>query len=361
LGQLSEGLEVADVTMTSTPIESFYPELVQESAAAETAESEPPVYSGSRILYWYHPDYVSNVDLVTDRTGEAYELFLYNAWGESLHHWTSSSSNMWSSPYRFNSKELDPETGMHYYGARYHHPKISVWMSVDPLAQQTLETYQFTGNNPIVLLDPDGRCPWCIVLAAFYLLNPTPVLAPGIDKENNNKVLKSENERYGSTLLMGTFAVSAGAANGLMGVGVFGAEELFSQLTGLPFSPKDAVDIAKSLGRSIKFINRNNVETIVVGGGKEVGEFVTRMKNKNVTGFTPTKEAKKQLEAKKIACNCRLTDDQLKNTQMYKENEAWIREKIKEGVNIIDLGPSTGSNPNQFYIMEKRIIELIIN
>jgi len=46
---------------------------------------------------------------------------------------------------------------------------------------------------------------------------------------------------------------------------------------------------------------------------------------------------------------------------MYKENEAWIREKIKEGVNIIDLGPSTGSNPNQFYIMEKRIIELIIN
>jgi YD repeat-containing protein len=93
LEQLSEGLEVGDVTMTSTPIESFYPELVQESAAAESTESETPLYSGSRILYWYHPDYVSNVDLVTDRTGEAYELFLYNAWGESLHHWTSSSSN----------------------------------------------------------------------------------------------------------------------------------------------------------------------------------------------------------------------------------------------------------------------------
>jgi RHS repeat-associated protein len=156
LEQLSEGLEVGDVTMTSTPIESFYPELVQESAAAETAESETPLYSGSRILYWYHPDYVSNVDLVTDRTGEAYELFLYNAWGESLHHWTSSSSNAWSSPYRFNSKELDPETGMHYYGARYHHPKLSVWMSVDPLAQQTLEAYQFTGNNPIGLIDENG-------------------------------------------------------------------------------------------------------------------------------------------------------------------------------------------------------------
>ena len=108
-------------------------------------------------MYWYHPDYVSNVDMVTDKSGEAYELFLYNAWGESLHHWTSSSTNSWSSPYRLNSKELDSETGMHYYGARYHHPKLSVWMSVDPLAHQTLEAYQFTGNNPIALIDPDGE------------------------------------------------------------------------------------------------------------------------------------------------------------------------------------------------------------
>lgn len=158
LEQLSEGLEVGDVTMTSTPIESFYPELVQESAAAESTESETPLYSGSRILYWYHPDYVSNVDLVTDRTGEAYELFLYNAWGESLHHWTSSSSNAWSSPYRFNSKELDPETGMHYYGARYHHPKISVWMSVDPLADLApgWTPYRAFFNNPIINIDPTG-------------------------------------------------------------------------------------------------------------------------------------------------------------------------------------------------------------
>lgn len=172
--QLSEGLEVADVTMTSTPIESFYPELVQESAAAESTESEPPVYSGSRILYWYHPDYVSNVDLVTDRTGEAYELFLYNAWGESLHHWTSSSSNMWSSPYRFNSKELDPETGMHYYGARYHHPKISVWMSVDPKANEvpSWSPYNYMLNNPINLIDPDGRA------AISVQNNPIPSIIP---------------------------------------------------------------------------------------------------------------------------------------------------------------------------------------
>ena len=109
-------------------------------------------------MYWYHPDYVSNVDMVTDRSGEAYELFLYNAWGESLHHWASSSTNSWSSPYRLNSKELDSETGMHYYGARYHHPKLSVWMSVDPLVhlRSWVSPYNFVQNNPINRVDPDG-------------------------------------------------------------------------------------------------------------------------------------------------------------------------------------------------------------
>lgn len=158
---LSGEIGVEDLSEALVPIESFYPDLSAGVNSGEGIESELPLYIGTRIMYWYHPDYVSNVDMVTDKSGEAYELFLYNAWGESLHHWTSSSTNSWSSPYRFNSKELDSETGMHYYGARYHHPKLSVWMSVDPLAHQTLEAYQFTGNNPIALIDPDGRCPDC--------------------------------------------------------------------------------------------------------------------------------------------------------------------------------------------------------
>jgi RHS repeat-associated protein len=156
---LSGEIGVEDLSEALAPIESFYPELSAGVNSGEGIESEPPLYIGTRIMYWYHPDYVSNVDMVTDKSGEAYELFLYNAWGESLHHWSSSSTNSWSSPYRLNSKELDSETGMHYYGARYHHPKLSVWMSVDPLAHQTLEAYQFTGNNPIYYVDPDGREP----------------------------------------------------------------------------------------------------------------------------------------------------------------------------------------------------------
>lgn len=40
--------------------------------------------------------------------------------------------------YRFNGKELDQETGLAYYGARYYANQLSMWLSVDPLAHRTL-------------------------------------------------------------------------------------------------------------------------------------------------------------------------------------------------------------------------------
>lgn len=50
-------------------------------------------------------------------------------------------------------------TGNYYYGARYYDPTISVWLSVDPLANQypNLSPYVFVANNPLNLVDPDGR------------------------------------------------------------------------------------------------------------------------------------------------------------------------------------------------------------
>ncbi|KAA5535575.1 RHS repeat-associated core domain-containing protein [Paenimyroides baculatum] len=45
---------------------------------------------------------------------------------------------------------------MYYYGARYYDPRISIFVSVDPLAEQTMEPYLYAGNNPIRYTDPTG-------------------------------------------------------------------------------------------------------------------------------------------------------------------------------------------------------------
>lgn len=67
--------------------------------------------------------------------------------------------NSYNSPFKFNAKELDPETGNYYYGARYYDPKWSIWLSVDPLFAKypTLSPYIYTANNPVKYIDPDGR------------------------------------------------------------------------------------------------------------------------------------------------------------------------------------------------------------
>ncbi len=62
-------------------------------------------------------------------------------------------------PYLFNGKELDKETGLYYYGARYYDPQVSVWYGVDILAEKhpDISPYCFSANNPIKLRDVDGK------------------------------------------------------------------------------------------------------------------------------------------------------------------------------------------------------------
>ena len=57
------------------------------------------------------------------------------------------------------SCELDQETGLYYYGARYYNPQTSIWLSVDPLVEKYpgINPYVYTMANPINLVDPDGK------------------------------------------------------------------------------------------------------------------------------------------------------------------------------------------------------------
>jgi len=72
----------------------------------------------------------------------------------------------WSSgAYRFgfNGKEKDNEfnvnDGSYDFGARIYDGRLGRWLSVDPLYAKyaDLSPFNFTGNNPILFIDPDGK------------------------------------------------------------------------------------------------------------------------------------------------------------------------------------------------------------
>ncbi len=60
--------------------------------------------------------------------------------------------------YKFNSKELDQETGLYYYGARYYSPYLNIWGSVDPKSDDYphQSAFMFCSGNPVVRVDMDG-------------------------------------------------------------------------------------------------------------------------------------------------------------------------------------------------------------
>jgi RHS repeat-associated protein len=64
--------------------------------------------------------------------------------------------------YRFTSKELDGETGLYFYGARYYSPGLGRFISPDPIAPrlgepQGLNRYSYVQNNPLRYTDPTGN------------------------------------------------------------------------------------------------------------------------------------------------------------------------------------------------------------
>ncbi|UUC47357.1 RHS repeat-associated core domain-containing protein [Flavobacterium cerinum] len=86
-----------------------------------------------------------------------YQFFLNLPFGETMVEMHSFTEN-YASPYKFNGKELDEETGLYYYGVRYYDPRTNIWLSVDPLAEQfpNWNPYNYTMQNPINLIDPTG-------------------------------------------------------------------------------------------------------------------------------------------------------------------------------------------------------------
>ena len=106
--------------------------------------------------FYYHSDHLGSTSYITDQQANVTQYDAYLPYGELLVDEHSSSADL---PYKFNGKELDEETGLYYYGARYMNPLTSMWYGVDKSRDcyPRLSVYCFCEANPIRIMDPNGK------------------------------------------------------------------------------------------------------------------------------------------------------------------------------------------------------------
>ena len=135
-------------------------------------------------VYYYHGDHLGSSNYITDRTGRVFEHTIYLPYGET---WIDEGHETSLLGYKFTGKELDEETGLYYFGARYYDPQVSNWISTDPIFAEyipkgeqlffpeqafnakslkgaggifnshNLNLYHYAGLNPLKMFDPDGN------------------------------------------------------------------------------------------------------------------------------------------------------------------------------------------------------------
>ena len=107
------------------------------------------------LQFFYHPDHLGSSSFITNLEGEVVQHIEYVPFGEVF---IEERNSVWNTPYLFNAKEFDEETGMYYYGARYYEPRLSLWMSTAPMEEKypDYSTYIYAAQNPIAYSDPTG-------------------------------------------------------------------------------------------------------------------------------------------------------------------------------------------------------------
>jgi len=194
---------------------------VEINAGCTAGQEEIEDYIGDEIiiigssgesLYYYHPDHLGSASVITDGSGNLREHIEYFAFGET---WVQEGASK-KTPYMYTGKELDQETGLYYYGARYYDPRTSVWQSVDPILEKYLPSgdpekdknlpgmggffnsgnlagYTQSHNNPVRYVDPDGNA---VNYDGNVLFNGALINA--IEKFNTNlgSFLETDNSNF---------------------------------------------------------------------------------------------------------------------------------------------------------------------
>jgi RHS repeat-associated protein len=110
--------------------------------------------SSAAGMVWALADRLGSIDTITDEDGVVVDKRTFDTFGRVLDQTNPSVSFR----YGYTGRELDLESGLHYYRARYYDSNVGRFISVDPLGFDGGDTnlYRYVGNSSTLATDPTG-------------------------------------------------------------------------------------------------------------------------------------------------------------------------------------------------------------
>ena len=321
-----------------------------------TMDSEEP----ENLIFFYHPDHLGSTSYVTDADGNIAQHVEYIPYGEVF---VEERNNSFSTSYLFNAKELDNETGLYYYGARYLDPTGAMWLSVDPLFEKYagMSPYNYCMGNPVKMVDPDGN------KAKDYFLGFVGAFA-------DNAVLGLGNLRgYCARFVTDARDFNRGLDAGDAFSIAQGANEMY---TGGGMMQAGTATVTAGLAAEVPSGGSSTV--VVVGGGvtilggaalAEHGYFMAAQGTSNLAnkkGHLP--ESKKQIESdRRNAVNAAWKDEKNLVEKTGRGTRLWNKSEKKElletgkvkgyeghHINSVKAHPELAKDPNNISFVKGR-------
>lgn len=109
-------------------------------------------------VYYFFSDRLGTARVMTNATGVTQQEPTYYPFGGEQRQIVNTVDNR----YKFTGMERDGQTGLDHTQYREYSPMLARWLSPDPICAncydpQNLNRYSYVRNDPVNLVDPDGR------------------------------------------------------------------------------------------------------------------------------------------------------------------------------------------------------------
>ncbi|TGK27588.1 RHS repeat-associated core domain-containing protein [Leptospira gomenensis] len=290
---------------------------------------------------------MDSVSHVLDDEGNTLSRIQYLPYGETFVH--KGDTNF--SP-KYNSQELDRESGFYFYNARYYDPGIARFTSADTIIDGEFDTqgwnrFSYVKGNPIGAKDPTGHDAVVDTLAGVnHVLNK----------------LGDSSYKAGTASKDGSFSGNS--------IGLLHDSAGLIYKTAAALVPKNRKELeeaavtgygsqlAKATAKGLAKVGIEGTEKVIKSGkaiviGEGMSAVKTAAKNLQNQGV----DAKwYQAWSKNFPKGREMTPKEMSNA--LERNEKWLNSKMKEGYKIYDIGPDLNRlKSSPFYGREKSLIQ----